>query len=86
MAEYTFADFRNESGLKFDDISSEEYRVYVRPDGKEKETVISKPIALNASKSGGHRIFDTLGICHYVPPGWKHLYWKVKEGHPHFVK
>lgn len=85
MAEkYTFADFRNESGLKFDDISSELFRVYKRPG--DFEIVIQEPLALNVSKGGGHRIFDASGNCHYIAPGWIQLSWRVKEGAPHFVK
>ncbi|NJO61537.1 MAG: hypothetical protein HC836_25805 [Richelia sp. RM2_1_2] len=84
MAEYTFATFRNASDLKFTDISSELIRVYQYPGGE--EIVITGPIALNTSKSGGHRVFDTEGTCHYITPGWRQISWKVKEGQPHFVK
>ena len=80
---YTFEDFRNQSGLKFTDISSEEWREYIR-DGF--VTVrIDEPVALSVSKSGGHRLFDASGVCHYVTPGWQLLKWKAKEGQPHFV-
>ena len=80
---YTFSDFRNESNLKFTDISSEEYREYIR-DGVV-SVHIDEPVALNVSKSGGHRIFDAKGECHYVAPGWHHLKWKVRKDQPHFV-
>ena len=74
----------NESGLEFNDISSEEYRIYEWGDG---ETIkIQKPTHLNVSKSGGHRIFDDNGISHYIPSGWKHLSWKAFQGKPNFVK
>ena len=85
MAEkYTFETFRNESGLKFDDISSELFRTYKRPNGE--EITIEEPVALNISKAGGHRIFDAAGNSHYVVPGWIQLSWRAKEGRPHFVK
>lgn len=82
--EYTFQTFKNHSTLKFEDISSELFRAYRRPGGE--EIVIQEPIALNVSKNGGHRIFDSAGISHYIAPGWIQLYWKAKEGAPHFVK
>ena len=79
---YTFETFRNESGLKFKNIESESYRTYVFPD---REVTIMKPLALNVSKSGGHRVFDASGTSHYVPKGWIHLKWEVEENEPHFV-
>lgn len=84
---YTYQSFRNESPLKFTDISSELWRDYIRqPDEKTVVvTRIEEPVALNVSKNGGHRIFDANGECHYIPSGWDHLKWKVKDGHPHFV-
>lgn len=76
-------EFTNESGLEFTDISSELFRVYVF---KDKEIRINAPLWLNVSKSGGHRLFDAAGISHYIPAGWIHLYWDVKDGNPNFVK
>lgn len=84
MADCTFDDLRNESNLKFDNISSELYRAYKYPD--DKEIVITEPVALNVSRAGGHRILDKQGNSHYITPGWRHLYWRVKDGQPHFVK
>lgn len=77
-------DFRNDSGLEFADISTEEQRVY--DFGERGLTIVDKPIRLNVSESGGHRIFDEDGGCHYIPAGWLHLTWSVKEGSPHFVR
>lgn len=76
-------ELRNESGLAFTDISSEQYRTYDFGDVK---VTINEPLALNVSKSGGHRLLDGQGDSHYIPPGWKHLFWRVKDGLPHFVK
>lgn len=71
------------NGVPFNDISSEEFRVYEFPNG---ETVrIEAPAVLAVSASGGHRVLDGAGISHYVPTGWHHLYWKAKDGNPAFV-
>ncbi len=77
-------ELRNESGLAFTDISSEQWREYAYPDGG--LLLIKGPIALNVSKSGGHRVLDGAGVSHYIPKGWRHLKWQVKDGLPHFVK
>lgn len=77
-------EFKNESGLKFVDISSEEHRCYEFP-GKE-FILIEKPLMLHVSASGGHRVFDANGLSHYIPKGWIHLVWKAKAGCPNFVK
>jgi hypothetical protein len=75
--------FTNDSGLEFDDISSEKYRVYVYPDNF---TIrIDEPMRLNVSKNG-HRIYDAQGVSHYINKGWVHLYWEVHQGSPNFVK
>lgn len=76
-------EFKNESGLEFVDISSEEYREYIFTG---KTIRIDLPLKLNVSTSGGHRVFDAFGISHYIPTGWLHLQWRVKEGAPNFVK
>jgi hypothetical protein len=77
-------DFRNESGLSFTDISSEQFREYRFPKG---EVVrIEKPLLLNVSKTGGHRVFDKSGTSHYIRSGWLQLSWTVEEGKPNFVK
>ena len=89
MSTLTFADLRNESGLKFTDISTEEYRTYYFPSSTSmfgEQLRISNPIALNTSKSGGHRVLDGAGVSHYIPKGWTRLEWKAKEGQAHFVK
>ncbi len=76
-------EFKNESGLEFVDISSEEWREYSFPGG---ETVrILDPLQLYVSDNG-HRIFDSAGVSHYVPFGWVHLCWRSKDGSAHFVK
>lgn len=76
-----------ETKLNFTNIASEQYRVYVFvKDGKTVEIKIDQPTILNVSASGGHRILDESGVSHYIPSGWIHLYWQVKEGQPHFVK
>ncbi len=75
-------EFRNESGLDFRDISSEQWREYTFGEG---QTVrIDKPLQLYVSDNG-HRILDAEGVSHYVPLGWIHLKWQAKDGKPHFV-
>jgi hypothetical protein len=76
--------FNNATDLEFTDISSEHWREYRFSGG---ETIrIDEPLRLNVSESRGHRIFDAHGISHYIPAGWIHLAWKVKDGAPNFVK
>jgi len=66
------------AGMTFKDISSEEYRVYQFAD---MEVRIEKPQWMNFNiKSGGHRVLDVDGISHYIPTGWRHLYWKSENG------
>lgn len=78
-------DFINNSGLEFKDITSEETRTYHFANG----TIlhIRKPLLLNVSNSGGHRLVDESGVCYYIHPseGWW-LQWMPKPGKPHFVK
>ncbi len=78
-----FTDFKHTTAVEWNDISSEQYRVYVFND---KEIRIDSPLALNVSRSGGHRVFDGSGKSHYIPAGYRHLYWEVKPGQPNFVK
>lgn len=77
--------FINESGLGFTDISSEAEREYQFPNGQ--RLFIGKPLYLNVSKSGGHRLYTEDGFCYYVQPkeGWS-IKWKVRQGKPSFVK
>lgn len=81
------AEFINKSTHEFIDISSEEYRQYVflSPDGAPVAMRFHRPLKLSVSASGGHRLFDAEGDCHYIPAGWITLSWKAKEGQPHFV-
>ena len=62
------------SDLKFVDISTEEFRCYEFPDMTIR---IESPLELNVSGSGGHRILDKEGRSHYIPKGWRRLYWKA---------
>ncbi len=75
--------FKNESGLDFSDISSEQYRTYTFPTTV---VTIKEPTHLNVSASGGHRLFDVSGKSHYIPTGWVHLEWEAKKGQPNFVR
>ena len=77
-------EFKNATDLEFVDISSEQWREYQFLGGE--KIRISAPLKLNVSENRGHRIFDANGISHYIPAGWIHLKWKVKNGAPNFVK
>lgn len=77
-------DFINESKLEFTDISSEQYRIYEFNNGK--TIMIAEPLRLNISKSGGHRLYDSSGVSHYIPQGWVRVSWKSKPNQPNFVK
>jgi hypothetical protein len=68
----------NNPDLNFKSLEDEIFRVYEFTDGS--KIRIDGPVALDVSKSGGHRILDTKGISHYIPSGWVHPYWKVQEG------
>lgn len=84
MATMAKVPFNNATDLEFTDISSELWREYRFLGG---ETIrIDAPQWLNVSESRGHRIFDAEGISHYIPAGWIHLSWKVRDGAPNFVK
>lgn len=76
-------ELRNATKYEFTDISSEKSRIYHFP-GDER-VVIDAPQFLNTGRSG-HRVVDGEGNSHFVPKGWLHLTWKVKDGEPHFVK
>lgn len=72
----------NNPDLVFQDISDEQYREY---EFKDKTIRITLPLQLNVSKSGGHRVLDFGGVSHYIPTGWLHLSWLVKEGRSEFA-
>lgn len=78
-----YADLKSINLISFTDISSEIYRVYEFSGNKVK---IDMPVALHVSDRGSHRVLDAQGVSHYIPTGWIHLYWKVEDGQPHFVK
>ena len=75
--------FNNATSLAFTDISSELYREYEFPGGN--KVRIDLPYKLNVSKNG-HRVWDANETSHYIPMGWIHLQWEVREGQPNFVK
>ena len=77
-----FDEIINQSKLKLNNISSEEWREY---NFENSSVLIESPLALNVSKSGGHRIIDSNGVSHYIPKGWHELKWKPRDGEPHLV-
>ncbi len=76
------ADFINKGENSFIDIDSEVSRTYRFSD---MNITIENPLKL-CVKDNGHRVWDAQGVSHYVPSGWRHLSWTVKEGKPNFVK
>ena len=83
MPAVTQHEFRNQSSLDFDDISSEEWREYVFESGT--SIRIERPLRLHFSDIG-LRIYDAGGISHYVPNGCIHLKWLPNDGEPNFVR
>lgn len=64
--------------LTFQDISAEEYRVYTFANG---ETVrVDKPLWLNVSVSGGHRIVVSDNSTVYIPGKYLKIQWFNKAG------
>lgn len=76
------SDFINKGENEFIDIGSEISRTYYFSDFT---ITIKDPLKL-CVKPNGHRVWDAEGTSHYIPSGWRHLTWTVKEGKPHFVK
>ena len=62
-----FRDIRVSDGMGFMDISEIKYRTYFYADGS---VTFDSPIAINVSKSGGHRLILEDGKSVYVRPGW----------------
>jgi len=63
--------------MEWQNIDHEEYRVYIF--SWDKKVRIDKPVLINVSKSGGHRILDAEDVSHYIPSGWVHLYWETND-------
>lgn len=77
--------FKNGTTHKFHDISAEQLRLYLYPDGDIQK--IYGPLLLNTQhSSGGHRVFDVQGLSHYVKGGWNRIVWRVYDGEDNFSK
>lgn len=63
--------------IEWKNIDHEIYRYYTFPGGN--RIVISEPVLLNVSRSGGHRILDAKDVAHYIPSGWIHLVWETND-------
>lgn len=78
----------------FVDVGVELFRSYLfpatlMPDGRvfqERIVRVDNPKWLYVAPSGSHRIVDKDGRSHYIPAGWKHLWWLPENGQPPFVK
>ena len=64
------------------DISTEQYREYVYPDGIYK---IVTPVELHITEKGTHRIVDAAGVTHRPSPGYLAIRWLPNSGAPAFV-
>jgi len=79
---------------EFVNVGYELFRSYLFPaenitDGRVKQASIIRidnPRWLYVAPSGSHRIIDKYGRSHYIPCGWKHLWWLAEEGKPEPVK
>jgi len=79
----TSKDFINKGANYFINIDSELKRTYKFPNHA--SVVINNPLKL-CVKPNGHRVWDAQNISHYIPSGWIHLFWEVKDGEANFVK
>jgi hypothetical protein len=78
-------ELRNATSLEFTDITSERERRYAFKSGT--TLIITAPVALNVSASGGHRVLDSDGYSYYIPGGsYDAISWLAKDDQPHFVK
>jgi hypothetical protein len=85
--EHAVATFRAPDDMKFSRIDTELARHYeFAEDGKPYIVTINEPVFLHVSASGGHRICDINLRSHYIPAGWKRLYWDTRPGQAQFVK
>lgn len=69
--------FTDNPNLEFKSINKELWREYdFRTAGEKIVTIrINKPLVLNVSSSGGHRIIDITGMAWYIPYKWIALRW-----------
>lgn len=77
--------YTNNPNLEFKSIDKELWREYdfLNEGTNEVYTMrIEKPLVLNVSKSGGHRVIDSTGMAHYIPYKWIAIRWMNKEGAP----
>ena len=80
-------EFINDSGLIFTDISTEICREYLVFSESTPLKIVGKPIALNVSNSGNHRLYTNAGWSYYINPKerWA-IRWKTEKGKANFVK
>ena len=73
-------DLRDGRKLKWLDVSDEEWREYIYPDGTRYR--VDAPLMLNVTRrpvGDSHRLVTDGGSA-YVAAGWRAIEWKVKEG------
>ena len=75
--------FFNATNLKFVDISHEEVRQYLFPNGAKIE--IHFPLKLGIDRNNTHRVFDSTGLSYFIPPNWIAVVTKPKPGGPDII-
>ncbi len=73
-------ELRHNTNLDFKSIKGEHKRRYVFPT---MVVEIEWPLELAVSGSGGHYIWDSFGVMHYIPVGWCELQWTVEPDTDH---
>lgn len=68
------------------DISDEKKRVYCFPD---MQVTIVEPAKLKVTRKevngipmDSHRVLDKMNVAHYIPVGWRRLYWTSVKKDP----
>jgi len=72
--------FTDNPGLKFKDISSEKYRIYVFPNGVRYK--IEEPLAVCARRDHGQRVIDKKGKAYWIRPDFIAIEWENRQGEP----
>ena len=63
------------------DISGENYRTYIYPDGCEYTVERPQTLYMKESDTDSHRVTDDIGRCHYIARGWVAIIWPEEALH-----
>lgn len=64
------------------DISDQKRRVYCFPD---MQVIIANPVRVKITRKpegDSHRVIDSMNVAHYIPAGWRRLYWTSTKENP----